>query len=108
VLGVGNASAFAADNGSRICWLKDSPTLPQNSCGHDRGTLRHFCAALIPPPNTCYNLSSVPRGASTGSISFQRWIDLAYSLIWTLQTPGAAHGHEVALLQLLMLVKEQG
>ena len=109
VFGVGNASSSPAHS---TCWLKTSPKLPQNGCGHrscsSGGTLCNFCAGLLPPPDSCRNLSSVPRGNPTGSISFQRWIDLAYTLIWTLQTPGASHGRDSELRELLRTVKVQG
>jgi hypothetical protein len=109
VFGKGNASTSASQT---ICYLKTSPKLPQNVCGHRNcssgGTLCNMCAALIPPPDTCYNLSSVPRGNPTGSISFQRWIDLAYVLLWTINTPGAAQGHAAELSALLHTVKSQG
>ena len=71
VFGRGNASAAAGTNASSnhsattTCWLKTSPSLPQNVCGHHNcsagGTLCNFCAARLPPPDTCYNLSSVLR-----------------------------------------------
>ena len=113
------AYVFAKGNASRssvgpTCYLKTAPGafLPQGKCGNgsfwSNGTMANFCAASLPLLDTCRNMSSVRRGAPTGSISFQRWIDLAYSIIWLLNTEGAAHGHEPELRALLSEVAAQG
>jgi len=111
VFAKGNASASKA---GPTCYLKQAPGafLPQGKCGNssfwNRGTMANFCAGSLRPLDTCYNMSNVKRGSSTGSISFQRWIDLAYSILWVLNTEGAAHGHETELRALLKDVQLSG
>ena len=68
-----------------------------------------FCAAMLPPADDCHGRSSLARGSPGGSISFQRWIDLALSIIWLLKTPGAVPPeHRPDILALLRLVQYQG
>ena len=105
----GNASALKS---GPTCYLKNSFRLPLGKCGNgsfwSNETMAGFCAAMLPPADDCHGRSNLARGSPGGSISFQRWIDLAYSIIWLLKTPGAVPAeHRPDILALLRLVQYQ-